>query len=119
MASVLDYIECPNCKLEAMDDTSYHGTVINSTINELTRMIGKPQFDMREPTHQYDDSYGDIWDGEKVTVEWTCETKDGDVFTIYDWKEYRYFNEDDIITFHIGGHSEEVTKQAFEELMKL
>jgi hypothetical protein len=64
--------------------TSFHGTVINSTINELTRSI-KPQYDAGR----------DDWGFDKTTIEWTCETKDGDVFTIYDWKEYRLFDEDE------------------------
>jgi hypothetical protein len=91
------------------DGTSFHGTVINSTISELTRSIGKPQYN----------ACRDDWDFDKVTVEWTCETNDGDVFTIYDWKEYRLFDEDDIIEFHIGGHSKEITKQALKELIRL
>jgi hypothetical protein len=91
---------------KSADGTSFHGTVINSTINELTRSIGEPQ-------------YWDAYENSKVTVEWTCETKDGDVFTIYDWKEYRLFNEDEVIEFHIGGQTEEITKQALKELIRL
>ena len=94
------------------NDTSYHGTVINLTVNELTRIMGEPQFDVREWNKRFTD---DTWDGGKVTVEWTCENKDGDVFTIYDWKEYRHFFDDDTITWHIGGHSKKVTEQALKE----
>ena len=91
---------------KSADFTSFHGTVINSIINELTRSIGEPQYDAGRDDCGFD----------KIT-EWTCETKDGDVFTIYDWKEDRLFDEDDIIEFHIGGHSEEITKRALEELL--
>jgi bacillopeptidase F (M6 metalloprotease family) len=91
---------------KSADGTSFHGTVINSTINELTRSIGEPQYDAGRYASGFD----------KTAVEWTCETKDGDVFTIYDWKE-GLSNEDDIIEFHIGGHSEEITKRALEELL--
>jgi hypothetical protein len=45
--------------------TSFHGTVINSTINELTRSIGEPQYDAGR----------DDWGFNKTTVEWTCELK--------------------------------------------
>ena len=83
---------------KSADFTSFHGTVINSIINELTRSIGEPQYDAGRDDCGFD----------KIT-EWTCETKDGDVFTIYDWKEDRLFDEDDIIEFHIGGHSEEIS----------
>ena len=89
--------------------TSFHGTVINSTINELTRSIGKPQYDAGR----------DDWGFDKTTVEWTCVTKDGDVFTIYDWKEDRLFDEDEVIEFHIGGQTEEITNQALKELIRL
>ena len=97
---------------KSADGTSFRGTVINSTINELTRSIGEPQYDAGRPN-----KWGCRID--KITVEWTCETKDGDVFTIYDWKEYRLFDEDEIIEFHIGGHSEEITNQALKELIRL
>lgn len=97
---------------KSADGTSFYGTVINSTINELTRSIGEPQYDGY-------DAGRENWGFDKVTVEWNCETKDGDVFTIYDWKEDRFFDEDDIIEFHIGGHSEEITKQALRELIRL
>jgi hypothetical protein len=96
---------------KSADGTSFHGTVINATINEITRSIGEPQYDAGRDVKYPIYLFG------KVTVEWTCETKDGDVFTIYDWKEYRFFDEDDIIEFHIGGHSEEITKRALEELL--
>ena len=95
---------------KSADGTSFHGTVINSTINELTKSIGEPQYDAGRDDWGFDQFFA-------ITVEWTCETKDGDVFTIYDCMEYRLFDEDDIITFHIGGHSEEITKRALEELL--
>ena len=43
-------------------------------------------------------------------------TNDGDVFTVYDWKEYKALDEHEIIEFHIGGHSKAVTEQAKNEM---
>jgi hypothetical protein len=61
-----------------------------------------------------------INDGEdKVNFEWEMETDDGDVFTVYDWKEYRSLNENEMIEWHIGGHNKNVTELAKEEILNL
>jgi hypothetical protein len=52
----------------------------------------------------------------KTTVRKLMETNLGGVFTIYDWKEYRPLDLDEVIEFHIGGHSKHVTEHAKEEL---
>jgi hypothetical protein len=44
------------------------------------------------------------------------ETSDGDVFTVYSWKEYRILHEHEIIEFHIGGMSKAITEQAKREI---
>ena len=49
-------------------------------------------------------------------LEWIMETDSGDVFTIYDWKEYRILEETEIIEWHIGGHGGNVTEQALNEI---
>jgi hypothetical protein len=86
--------------------TSFHGTVIKTTVNELTKIIGEAQI------------IGN--DGQdKVNFDWTCENSNGDIFTIYDWKEYRSISEDEIIEFHIGGESKSITEQSKEELLAL
>jgi hypothetical protein len=46
------------------------------------------------------------------------ETESGDVFTVYDWKEYRPLEEDEVIEWHVGGHSAGVTDQAVGEMME-
>jgi hypothetical protein len=53
---------------------------------------------------------------DKVKNEWICETENGDVFTIYDWKEYRVYGDDEMIEWHIGGYSGKVTGQAQREI---
>jgi len=86
--------------------TSFHGSIVKTTVNKLIEKIGKPQYDSN--------------DGEdKINFDWICETSLGGVFTIYDWKEYRILDFDEEIEFHIGGHSQHVTERAKEELEKL
>ena len=86
--------------------TSFHDTVITTTVNELVRVLG-------EPTYQQ--NTGD----DKVNVEWVCETIDGDVVTIYDWKEYRSLTEDEEIEFHLGGCNLITTLDGKDELLRL
>jgi len=85
--------------------TSFHSHEIMLTRHMLISKIGEPDY------------YGDHND--KVQYEWICETEDGDVFTIYDWKEYKPYNEWTPINWHIGGHKESVTEQALTELKQL
>jgi len=69
--------------------TSFHDVVIKTTINELVRVLGEPQFQ---------NNCGE----DKVNVEWDCLNKNGKLVTIYDWKEYRSIGEDEVIEFHLG-----------------
>jgi hypothetical protein len=78
--------------------TSFHGQTIKATYNELVEALGGPP--------QYTN-------GDKSNYDWTCETNDGTVFTVYDWKEYRKFGDDETIEWHIGSYSEEEGNDAF------
>ena len=83
--------------------TSFHDTVVSTTVHTLKQILGEPYYEGN--------------DGEdKVNFEWIMETNDGDVFTVYDWKEYRVLDEHEMIEFHIGGHSKTVTEQAKNEI---
>ena len=86
--------------------TSFHGTVIKTTVNKLIEKVGEPQYNVNN---------GD----DKINFDWICETSLGGVFTIYDWKEYRILDLNEEIEFHIGGRSQHVTERAKEELEKL
>ena len=86
--------------------TSYFGQIISSSVSELKEKLGEPQYSENDRT-------------DKVNFEWECETEEGDVFTIYDWKEYREIDETETIHFHIGGKSERVAKVAVSELKTL
>lgn len=71
--------------------TSFHGQTFRMTPRELISLIGEPQY------------RGGIED--KSQYDWCLEIENTDiVFTIYDWKEYRVINEDEIIEWHIGSH---------------
>lgn len=75
--------------------TSFKGYVI-SNFSELTAVFGQP-----------DD--GPDADCDKVTCCWRLQFEDGEVASIYDWKErhtpYQRYD------WHIGGHSEVVVER--------
>jgi hypothetical protein len=86
--------------------TSFHGITFTASINALTSLLGEPSFT------------GDFSE-DKVTVEWVCETIDGYIVTIYDWKEYRWIDKDERIEFHIGGRNKFETLDAKDELIDI
>jgi hypothetical protein len=86
--------------------TSFHGVEIHATINELTAVLGKP-------TH--DTPSGD----DKVQKEWVCETSEGKVFTIYDWKEYRTLDPDETIAWHIGANDFNTSSDGANEVVEM
>ena len=88
---------------QEIDGTSFHDSVITCSLSTLRKVLGEPAIESN--------------DGEdKVNFEWFMETESGDVFTVYDWKEYRSINEGDLIEWHIGGHEVAVTEQAKREI---
>jgi hypothetical protein len=91
---------------KSANGTSFHNTTIKTTVNELTRVLGEP-------------SYTGDFSEDKVTVEWICERENGDIITIYDWKEYRSLGKDEKIEFHLGGHSQLITFNGKEDLVEL
>ena len=73
--------------------TSFTDHIIIASVNELTKALGEPHW------------AGDDED-EKTQYEWDFKIKrEGSVFTIYDWKEYRRYSKDEKIEWHIGGFS--------------
>jgi len=79
--------------------TSFHDDVINTTVNKLIKVLGKPQCDSNDGR-------------DKINFEWNMELADGNVFTVYDYKEYRKLDLDEIIEWHIGGKHPDVTGRA-------
>jgi hypothetical protein len=83
--------------------TSFHNSTVTATVNELIFVIDKPNYNGN--------------DGEdKVNFEWELEDEEGNVVTIYDWKEYRKIGYDEQIEWHIGGMSKEITDNAKEDI---
>jgi hypothetical protein len=83
--------------------TSFHYSTVRASVNELTKIIGEPTYVVN--------------DGEdKVNIEWELEDDNGDVVTVYDWKEYRKIGYDEKIEWHIGGMSKNITDNAKGEI---
>lgn len=83
--------------------TSFHNDTFRASVSDLRKILGEP--------------YAESNDGrDKVNFDWVMETEDGEVFTVYDWKEYRPLSEDEIIEWHIGGHNGIVTMKASREI---
>ena len=91
---------------ELVNGTSFHDVTIRTSINQLTNLLGEPSIE---------DNSGE----DKVNVEWEVITEDGTVGTIYDWKEYRRLDGDDVVEFHIGGFNKSDTLIIKNELKQL
>ena len=74
--------------MQPPNGTSFHGQVIYASVEELKAVLGEQTYT------------SDITD--KVQNEWVCETSEGFVITVYDWKEYRSYTDEDVIEWHIG-----------------
>jgi hypothetical protein len=83
--------------------TSFHYSTVRASVNELIKIIGEPT---------YEDNTGE----DKVNIEWVLEDDNGNVVTIYDWKQYRKIGYDEKIEWHIGGMGKDITDNAKEEI---
>jgi len=91
---------------QSADGTSFHGITIETTLGRLRAAFGDPQWESN--------------DGEdKSNIDYTLETSDGDVFTVYDWKEYRPIGEDEVLDFHIGAYNSHIAFEAKQEMHKM
>lgn len=88
---------------KSVNGTSFHGVTIIATVTDLTAVCGQPDF-------------GENQGSDKVNFEWVMETSTGEVFTIYDWKEYRSLKDNEDIEWHIGGHEKTDTLNAYKEV---
>lgn len=89
---------------QSASGTSFHNVTITTSIQALTSLLGEPTY-ICDPIE------------DKVSVEWICETVEGYVVTIYDWKEYRHLSKDEQVTFHIGGKNKFETLVAKDEII--
>lgn len=85
--------------------TSFHGHTINTSVGRLKELF---------PNSYYASNDGQ----DKSNYDWTLEI-DGEVFTIYDWKEYRPISDYELIEFHIGAKGGMTSAKAQEELKKI
>jgi hypothetical protein len=88
---------------QSIGGTSFHGQTIYATPAQLRTAMGEP--------------YSEVNDGkDKVNMEWEMETDNGNVFSVYDWKEYRPLDEFERIEWHIGAKDASIARQAHDEL---
>jgi len=88
--------------------SSFHHDVVFATPNELKHILGEPV---------YCENTGD----DKVNMEWYMQIPDGNVFTVYDYKEYRPLHSNCPYEWHIGGHdrfSTHLAKQLLSEALQ-
>lgn len=85
--------------------TSFHDVTFKASVNQLTNVFGEPD-------------YGYNTGEDKVNFEWVLETDDEEVFTIYDWKEYRELDSDETIEWHIGSQSRDISGKAQYEVLR-
>jgi hypothetical protein len=90
---------------QSADGTSFHGVVIRASVDQLISAFG-------DPSMEYNTGE------DKVNFEWEMETDEGEVFTIYDWKEGRPLQRDQYVTWHIGAMSKSVSYDAEREVLK-
>lgn len=86
--------------------TSFYDITFDASVKQIIEMFGEP-------------SYEDNTGHDKVNFVWDMETIDGDVFTIYDWKEYRKLKLTEIINWHIGAKSRSISIKALDEILEL
>ena len=89
----------------SLNGTSFHGHYFMATKNDLEKVCGKVM---------YQDS--DI--NEKVQNEWEMATEDDVHFTIYDYKEYRHYDNDEMIEWHIGTENRFGSVKAYTALKR-
>jgi hypothetical protein len=88
------------------DGTSFHNVTFKASVQDLTKVFG-------EPDYEYNTG------NDKTNFEWVMETDDEEVFTTYDWKEYRKLDPTEQIEWHIGSHSKSISNTALEEIKLL
>ena len=81
--------------------TSFHGDTILASCNEIR---SKLDIDVA--------CYG----GDKTNFEFELELEDGTPFTIYDWKEGDWVDEDTTLYYHIGAHTAVDSQKAIKAL---
>jgi hypothetical protein len=90
---------------QSTNGTSFQDVTFKASVQQLTNVFGEPD-------------YGSNTGEDKTNFEWVLETDEGNVFAIYDWKEYRELNLDETIEWHIGSNSRSISSDAQYEVMR-
>ena len=85
--------------------TSFQRVTISATVEDLRKILGEPDYEHSDGS-------------DKTNIEWEMETESGEVFTVYDWKEYRRISEHETIEWHIGSISTAISWQAQDEILE-
>jgi hypothetical protein len=91
--------------IKSANGTSFHDTTFRASVAAVRQILGQPQCEQNDGR-------------DKVNFDWTMETDDGTIFTVYDWKEYRALQEGEIIEWHVGGKSRSDTEKALTEIIE-
>jgi len=89
--------------LKSANGTSFHNTTFRASVAAVRQILGQPQCEQNDGR-------------DKCNFDWTRETEDGTIFTVYDWKEYRPLEENEMIEWHVGGRSGADTEKALNEI---
>ena len=88
-----------------VNGTRFHNHDFLAAIEDIEKVCGKVMYtesDIREKTQN----------------EWEMQSKDGTPFTIYDWKEYREYDKQEKINWHIGAENRFGSKKGYDELKR-
>lgn len=86
-----------------LSGTSFHDSTVTATVDQLIHVLGQPDDDSNTGE-------------DKVNFEWCMELESGEVFTVYDWKEYRMLSTDEQVEWHIGGFDKATTDEAARQI---
>jgi hypothetical protein len=89
----------------SLQDHSFHGHYFETTKEDLEKVCGPVM-------------YNDDDDSEVVQNEWEMTTEDGTTFTIYDYKEFRSYDDYEKIEWHIGTENRFGSKKAYEAMCR-
>ena len=81
----------PLQEIDRVNGSSFHQDIIFATPNELRHILGEPAYEQNDGK-------------DKVNMEWYMQMNDGNMFTVYDYKEYKPLQPNDRVEWHIGGH---------------
>lgn len=88
---------------KSISGTSFHDSTVIASVDQLTHVLGEPACDSNTGE-------------DKVNFEWEMELESGEVFTVYDYKEYRMIARDEMIEWHIGGFDKATTDEATRQI---